>query len=427
MTWTTNGKNYVCQKYGNTAECVVSQAVGLTFNYTDVLGESYTGMTGSTAEIVGFVISGLIDTITMTNPSRPLISNPQAAINNANGSAINMADAQSLIQHDENSGDQWCYGGGGPTGSAAFTICPSVLNGAMTAYFTWQGAIQPTMDDIAYMYIQRPDTSKAAEYVEDTYGQTSGNHLLNTTVNQTGTWKAHIDIANGPGVWVVYEAICQVGGSECNAYLPFLFEFKVTNAAGTTITTAKTGDTVRLYARIARFASDPCAHYDLTFYTDSVAKTGQISQLSGDTYASDATGGEWVYKTWLIPHMQPLGSFPHFGVVETNTDEDVEQAFSITCFDSCACETETQCVAPCNWCTTPATAHCQTAACGTTETDCSLITDPDLCIMPTCFWYKDYIWETGEGATCHSLEEMLKDNWFIPVGVGAVIIYLLIK
>ena len=326
MSWYQNGINYVCQQFGDSAECVVS--TGLYFDFKDDQGLWYYNQGPyDTSTIVDSMIYGIITSIKMTTPSRPQIDDPLGKINAANGFPITHQEAQSLIQHDETSGDQWCYG----------------------------------------------------------------------------------------------------GGSECNAYLPFLFEFKVTNAAGTTITTAKTGDTVRLYARIARFASDPCAHYDLTFYTDSVAKTGQISQLSGDTYASDATGGEWVYKTWLIPQTQPLGSFPHFGVVETNTDEDVEQAFSITCFDSCACNTQTQCVAPCNWCTTPAPAHCQTAACGTTETDCSLITDPDLCIMPTCFWYKDYIWETGEGATCHSLEEMLMDNWFLVAAGGAVLIYMLLK
>jgi len=118
--------------------------------------------------------------------------------------------------------------------------------------------------------------------------------------------------------------------AECYLYMPFLFEFKVTNTSGTTIITAQRGDTVRLCARIARFDSDPCAHYDLTFYTDSVARTGQISQKSGDTYVGDGVGGELVYNIWTIPTTQPLGTFPHFGVVESNTDEDQEKSFTIT-------------------------------------------------------------------------------------------------
>ena len=107
MTWSTNGINYVCQEYGDANQCVISS--GLIFNYTDTQGQSYTGVTGSSADIVGFIIFGIVQSITMTTPSRPTINDPQSALNNTNGSSVTSADAQLLTQHDENSGDQWCY------------------------------------------------------------------------------------------------------------------------------------------------------------------------------------------------------------------------------------------------------------------------------------------------------------------------------
>jgi len=74
---------------------------------------------------------------------------------------------------------------------------------------------------------------------------------------------------------------------------------------------------------------------------------------------------------------------------------------------------------------------CTTGGCPCTTpppvADCNSITDPSLCVMPTCFWYNQYIWNTGSGATCHTLTQMLTDNWFIPVAVGGILLYLLIK
>lgn len=107
MTWTQNGVDYVCQKYGDINECVVSN--GLVFSYTDIQDQTYTGVTGGTADIVGFISFGLVKSITMTNPSRPTITDPQTKLNNANGGVVNPTDAQELTNHDERSADQWCY------------------------------------------------------------------------------------------------------------------------------------------------------------------------------------------------------------------------------------------------------------------------------------------------------------------------------
>lgn len=115
----------------------------------------------------------------------------------------------------------------------------------------------------------------------------------------------------------------------CTGYHPFLFECKVTNILGATITTAEQGTKVRLCARISRgLDSNPCAHYDLTFYTDSVANTGLITTLSGD--ATAGFEGEWVYKEWTIPLTQTVGLFTYFGVRELVTGEEVDKAFTIT-------------------------------------------------------------------------------------------------
>lgn len=107
MTWTQNGIDYVCQKYGDINECVISG--GLVFDVVDIQGQTTTGLTGSTADIVAMITFNLITQITMTTPSRPSISDPFTKLNNANGGSVTPTDAQELTSHDENSGDQWCY------------------------------------------------------------------------------------------------------------------------------------------------------------------------------------------------------------------------------------------------------------------------------------------------------------------------------
>lgn len=106
---TLDGINYICQNFGDINECVVSE--GLVFDVIDIHGQPTNGLTGSTADIVAVIALNLIVQITMTTPSRPTITDPQTKLNNANVDTVTLADAQELVNHDENSGDQWCYSG----------------------------------------------------------------------------------------------------------------------------------------------------------------------------------------------------------------------------------------------------------------------------------------------------------------------------
>jgi hypothetical protein len=109
MAWTTNGINYVCQNYGDTTNCVTSQAI--TFDYIDWKDIPYTGATGSTSDIVSAIAFNLFKSITLKNPSRPKIDDPLFKVNTANESSVNPEMGSELRQHDENSTDQWCYSG----------------------------------------------------------------------------------------------------------------------------------------------------------------------------------------------------------------------------------------------------------------------------------------------------------------------------
>jgi PKD repeat protein len=106
---TLNGLNYLCQKYGGSTQCVVSQ--GLVVDYTDTKGVSYTGMTAGTADIVGFLILGVVASIHVTTPiGRSTITSPYQALVTANGGVVlDFNDVTLLTQHDEKSGTQWCY------------------------------------------------------------------------------------------------------------------------------------------------------------------------------------------------------------------------------------------------------------------------------------------------------------------------------
>jgi len=108
MSWSQNGIDFVCQQFGDLDECVVS--TGLVFDYTDVQGNSFSGVVGGTPDIVAFIVLGLVESITMKTPSRAPIPAPQTMLNNMNGSSISLADAQELTNHDD-SADQWCYTG----------------------------------------------------------------------------------------------------------------------------------------------------------------------------------------------------------------------------------------------------------------------------------------------------------------------------
>lgn len=103
MTISQNGINYICQSFGNTSFCCVR--TGLSWYYT-VGGVDYPE-TGGTAQIVSRLSLGLIDSLTMTNPARGTFT--QTQLNNANGSAVSLSDAQTITQHDQPP-NQWCAG-----------------------------------------------------------------------------------------------------------------------------------------------------------------------------------------------------------------------------------------------------------------------------------------------------------------------------
>ena len=115
MAWSINGKQYVCWNFGNASHCCVN--TGLSWYYT--AGGTNYNETGATAQIVSRLASGLIDSLTMTNPARGTFT--QEELNTANGSSVTLPDAQTVAQHDQ-SPDQWCYGGG--------QTCPDYANQA---------------------------------------------------------------------------------------------------------------------------------------------------------------------------------------------------------------------------------------------------------------------------------------------------------
>ena len=104
MTLTQNGIDYICQNFGDESECCV--LTGLSWFYT--LDAVDYPETGGTAQIVSRLASGLIDSLTMTNPARGAFT--QAQLNAANGGTVTIQDAQSITAHDEVSEGQWCYG-----------------------------------------------------------------------------------------------------------------------------------------------------------------------------------------------------------------------------------------------------------------------------------------------------------------------------
>jgi len=116
MTLSQNGINYICQNFGDTNLCCVR--TGLSWYYT--AGGTNYNETGGTAQIVSRLASGLIDSLTMTNPARGTFT--QAQLNTANGSTVTLPDAQAVAQHDQ-SPNQWCYGAPPPT-------CPDYTNQA---------------------------------------------------------------------------------------------------------------------------------------------------------------------------------------------------------------------------------------------------------------------------------------------------------
>ena len=117
MALTQNGIDYICQKFGDINECVVSG--GLSWNYLDVEGTTH-NETGATSSVVSrLIFPMLVVSLTMTNPPRGTFT--YTGLRNANGGQdINLNDCIELDNHTEISGDQWCY--------TPPTICEDILN-----------------------------------------------------------------------------------------------------------------------------------------------------------------------------------------------------------------------------------------------------------------------------------------------------------
>ena len=97
------GKQYICLNFGDANFCCIN--TGLSWYYS--LGGSNYNESGGTAQIVSRLASGLIDSLTMTNPARGTFT--QAELNNVNGQAVTLQDAQIITQHDTPAEDQWCF------------------------------------------------------------------------------------------------------------------------------------------------------------------------------------------------------------------------------------------------------------------------------------------------------------------------------
>lgn len=103
MTLSILGKQYICANFGNTDLCCTK--TGLSWYYT--IGTNDYPETGGTAQIVSRLASGLVNSLTMTNPSRGTFT--QAELNTVNGGTVTLQDALEITSHDEPSEDQWCF------------------------------------------------------------------------------------------------------------------------------------------------------------------------------------------------------------------------------------------------------------------------------------------------------------------------------
>jgi len=103
---TNNGIDYICQKFGDINECVVS--AGLSWSYLDIEGTTHTE-TGATSSVVSrLIFAQLVVSVTMTSPARGTFTYSQLRAANG-GNDVTLVDCETLDGHDENSGDQWCY------------------------------------------------------------------------------------------------------------------------------------------------------------------------------------------------------------------------------------------------------------------------------------------------------------------------------
>ena len=107
MALTDLGIIYICRNFGDNNFCCVK--TGLTWRYT-VDGETITE-NGGTAQVVSRLASGLVDNVTMINPSRGTFTKND--LDTANTQTVTLEDCQIIAQHDEPQatppGQQWCH------------------------------------------------------------------------------------------------------------------------------------------------------------------------------------------------------------------------------------------------------------------------------------------------------------------------------
>ena len=110
MTLTELGIQYICMNFGDNNNCCVK--TGLSWYY--ISGGTQYNENGGTAQVVSRLASGLVNSVTMTNPARGTFT--QAELNTANNGVVTIQDCQTITEHDtpDAPGGQWCYSDGGP-------------------------------------------------------------------------------------------------------------------------------------------------------------------------------------------------------------------------------------------------------------------------------------------------------------------------
>ena len=89
--------------------------------------------TGGTAQIVSRLASGLVDSVTMTNPARGTFTKSQ--LDAANGGVVTLQDAQSITLHDEPTEDQWCLVHPGTPFPIIYLAIPAVIAVGIIGYY----------------------------------------------------------------------------------------------------------------------------------------------------------------------------------------------------------------------------------------------------------------------------------------------------
>lgn len=118
MTLTQNGIDYICQNFGSPQKCVVS--AGLWWEWEDIDGNTDTE-TGGTGQVLSrLIIPQLIVKVTMLTPARGEYYYSDLRTANG-GNDVTFNDIDTVMLHDENSGDQWCYSAPPPPCSSYIT------------------------------------------------------------------------------------------------------------------------------------------------------------------------------------------------------------------------------------------------------------------------------------------------------------------